>query len=494
MKKSITHTILFTFIAMSSLHLQSAQVSEISQYGITWTFAQPVEAGQFISGDWWVVGPVEIVSVSPEPGPSDSTNNTESKSVYGAVSLVTDTRMRNGSMVHLGKSGDKNLSRQGLDSRSKTYDPELSISFPYTLEANRSLISSVSGETFNDKGKLATPNVLGQLGFFLTKKTQDYALESSAVLTCLDQVPPADAFRPAYVGTEKTIYRAKDLQWDKLLKLAPTASMPKWETMERAFERPWFEIPASWQMQHFGPGLNQPTYGREYTRLSSLASLMLSLDVPNEQKETLLYSYVQLGIDTYGMTINGRNWSSDGGWWQGRKWVIYFASILLDQPEMRDLPNTRFQEDMDTYYGEGALGQTVLWQLTYHSHPRPSHQEELRNESNIKLYKMAEGYRFINSASWIGQALVAQHMMAKEMWNHDAYFDYVDQWMSPEESFPVPKWLPKGCKRSVDPFMEEMWAAYRESVPEQPGGKDNLKWVWTDMKTRTGEWVENPKP
>ncbi|MDF3131226.1 hypothetical protein P0Y35_18625 [Kiritimatiellaeota bacterium B1221] len=494
MKKSIRNFLPVIFMAMISFQLQAAQVTEISQYGITWTFSQPVEAGQFVSGDWWVVGPVEIVSVSPEPGPSASDKETESKSIYGATSLVTDTRMRNGSMVHLGPDAGHQLNRQGFDSRSKTYDPSLSISFPYTLEPNRSLISSVSSEAFDAKGKLATPNVLGQEKLFLTKKTQDYALLTSAVLTCLDQVPPADAFRPPYVGTDKPLYRAKDIQWDKLLKLAPVDSVPSWESMERIFDRPWFEIPASWQMQHFGPGLNQPTYGREFTRLSSIASLMLSLDVPNEQKQTLLYSYLQLGIDTYGMTVNGRNWTADGGWWQGRKWVIYFTSILLDRPEMRDLPNTRFQEDMDTYYGKGAHGQTALWQLTYHTHPRPPHQEELRNETNAKLYKMAEGYRFINSASWIGQALVAQHMMAKEIWNHDAYFDYVDQWMNDSEPFKFPKWLPRGCTRSVDVFVEDMWAAHRDSVPDQPGGKDNLKWVWTNMKTRTGEWVDNPKP
>ena len=37
----------------------------ITQYGITWTFTQRVEAGQFVTGDWWVVGPVTIDSVTP---------------------------------------------------------------------------------------------------------------------------------------------------------------------------------------------------------------------------------------------------------------------------------------------------------------------------------------------------------------------------------------------------------------------------------------------
>lgn len=477
------------------LILQAAPVKEISQYGITWTFAEAVEAGQFVSGDWWVVGPVQVISVSPEPGPAlEGAKKTESKSIYGATILVTDFRMRNGSMVHPGEKGGISLSKQGWDSRSQTYDPALTVSFPYELRPEQSLLSSVSSEHYDAKGHLATPNILGQLGIYYMNKTSVSALETVAVLTCLTEPPPADAFRPAYVGQGKKIYRASDIQWEKLPRLKAVEATPEWSTMERIFERPWFGLPASWQMQNMGPSMNQPNYGREYTRMSSIASLMLCLDVPSEQKEALLISYLQWGIDLEGLARSGRSWSADGGWWQGRKWPIYFASILLDAPEMRTLPDTRFQEDMDTYYGQGADGQTALWQICYHSHPRQPHQEKTREQSNAKEYKMAEGYRFINSSSWIGQALAAQHMMAREMWNHDAYFDYVDHYMSPAETYAFPKWLPAGCTRSADLFLEQMWAAHRDSVPEQPGGKDNRKWVWTRPEAREGEWIDNPKP
>ena len=35
-------------------------VRQVTQYGITWTFDRPVQAGQFVTGDWWVVGPVTV--------------------------------------------------------------------------------------------------------------------------------------------------------------------------------------------------------------------------------------------------------------------------------------------------------------------------------------------------------------------------------------------------------------------------------------------------
>ena len=41
--------------------------SSVSQYGITWTFAQPVRTGKFINGDWYVVGPVTVAKIDPAP-------------------------------------------------------------------------------------------------------------------------------------------------------------------------------------------------------------------------------------------------------------------------------------------------------------------------------------------------------------------------------------------------------------------------------------------
>ncbi|MCH5373220.1 MAG: hypothetical protein JJ992_04545, partial [Planctomycetes bacterium] len=44
-----------------------ARVESITQYGITWRFAEPVRAGQFVNGDWYVVGRVTVSAVEPKP-------------------------------------------------------------------------------------------------------------------------------------------------------------------------------------------------------------------------------------------------------------------------------------------------------------------------------------------------------------------------------------------------------------------------------------------
>ncbi|WP_309398251.1 hypothetical protein [Cerasicoccus maritimus] len=499
-------SVLAVGVAFSST-LCAEMATEVSQYGITWTFDKPQEVGQYVSGDYWVVGPVNVVSVTPQPGPSLSDAKDSSKSIYGATANVDDKSMRNGSMVNPGVQ--KSLRSQGLDSRSKSYDASLSVAFPVVLNPGDILLSSVSSEQYGAKDKLATPDVLGQQRIFYKKPTGDYVVESAALLTCVTEAPAEDAFRPPYAGTARPAYYARNIQWDKLPSLPAPASMPQWETFERVHERPWLEIPRSWLVQYFGPSLNGNGYGREVSRMGNIATLMLMTDAPREQKEKLMYEIIQWGIDLRSVIDSGEMFFSDGGWWQGRKWPIMFTSIMLDEPAMIDWPAIPasdkrvmpsaaaphptfvFQEDLDTYYGQGAEGQDTLWQMCWHTGPKPPYQEKPKSEWT-KMDKKSNNYCFINSSTYVGTALSALLMGAKADWNHDAFFDYVDYWMSDENFQEMPKWIPG--KRTADPFVEDMWAMYRDQVPSQDNGKDNWKFIWTDMHQRTGEWVENPKP
>lgn len=496
-------------LTLLPLTLPAEMAREVSQYGITWTFSEPREIGQFVSGDWWVVGPVTVVSVSPEPGPSQSDAKASAKSIYGATALVDDRRMRNGTMF--APRAEVSLGKQGFDSRSKSYDASLTVDYPVTIRPGDMLLSSVSSERYDRNGKLATPEVLGQEGIFYAKPTGQLALESAAILTCVSVAPPADAFRPSYAGADMPLYRASQIQWDKLPRLRAPASMPKWETYERIHERPWLEIPSSWVVQFFGPGLNGPGYGREVSRMGNIATLMLMTDASRSQKETLLYEIIQWGIDLRGTIDAGRVYFSDGGWWQGRKWPILFTSIMLGEPSIAEMPplpdgysqirpssanrnpTFAFQEDLNTYYGKGAEGQTVLWQMNWHTGPKPPYQEKPSSEWT-KMDKRSHGYCFINASTYVGTALSAQLMGAKALWNHDAFFDYADYYMSDDNFMKMPRWLPRGAERTADPFVEDMWKMYRDQVPPQRDGQDNLRFEWVDMNRRIGQWVDNPKP
>jgi hypothetical protein len=42
-------------------------MSSITKDGITWTFAAPVRVGQFINGDYYVVGNATVLDIQPQP-------------------------------------------------------------------------------------------------------------------------------------------------------------------------------------------------------------------------------------------------------------------------------------------------------------------------------------------------------------------------------------------------------------------------------------------
>ncbi len=476
----------FTTLAADAVFM----TDELTQFGITWKFDKEYRAGRFITGDWWVVGPVNVVSVSPAPSvaPADELNNF-GPNQWGDAGLQDNKSMRNGSMVVMTPGN-----RQGYDSRGLNYRAEDSISFPYSLAANRSLISSRS------QRKIPNPRMFHAI-MWESEKNGFNAMRTAAILTCLSEPPPADAFRPAYVGTEKNIYTESQLQWDLLQNLDYSASL-NWKQWERYFERPWLDhFNGSWHGQHFLPNDNQASYGREIVRIVGQASLMLHLDVPQERKRKLLIGLVQNGIDLAALVKLGGNYNEGGGHTSGRKWPVLFAGLMLDEPEFQELAvDGIFHEDTQTYYGEGWAGQKALWQMIIHHGVRSTYMEQ--HPDTWATYdsgwaRTSESYRTCCTIkAWPGQTLAALLMGAKAAWNHNAYFDNVDDWMREEDLYAAGRGgiaRPSTETTAQDAFVTDMWRLYRDDVPEQPDGDLERKWIPTGGGTN-GSWTPNPKP
>ncbi len=88
------------------------------------------------------------------------------------------------------------------------------------------------------------------------------------------------------------------------------------------------------------------------------------------------------------------------------------------------------------------------------------------------LSNIGENYRrCCTSIAWVGQALAARLINAKKLWNHDAFFDYVDRWMTEDDQAAIEEikkargwyysayWARQG--QAWDPFVNDMWARYR---------------------------------
>ena len=481
---SLTVTFLLVFVQLlTAQNIKIIKRSEVSQYGITWTFDKPAKTGQFITGDWWVIGPVTIIKISPAPGPVPHEKLNIKINHWNDTSLKLDTTMRNGSMIV-----DNAGRTQGYDSRSGSFNKKDVIELPLILQPGKSIISSISNTI------LPVDNFCKNIMWDGEKKSQT-VMKSAAVLTILKEVPPANAFRPPYAGTLKPIFKVANIQWNLLPNLtAPAEEVPSWSEFERYFQRPWIDHLMSWEQQELVPNENGPNYGREHARLVSIASLMVMLDVPKAKKEKLTIELIQRGIDLYGIAMAGGYWNEGGGHSSGRKWPILFASIMLNEPSIAKLPATAvFQEDTQTYYGKGWFGQHALWQMIMH-HGKRSPYEEKPPEQWQKWDSTSESYRLCcNAVAWTGTALAARYMNAIKLWGHDAHFDYIERWMREDDPYKIERGnhtRPSAETTTADPFVTAMWKAHRKNAPKQPLSNDNNKWIWQGEKAA---WISLPR-
>ncbi len=457
--------VIFVLLLVLVLCKISSGEQQISQYGITWTFDKDYVVGRFVNGDYWVLGDPNVTIVSIDPH-----------------SVELDGRIVNGSMLNPDSSTtymaayDSNLYR-----KSGNYIPELNVARPngrelsetnpLVVEPNSSLVSVIS--------RIPQPPI--RLG------SDKADLTDAAVLTILNTEPPEGSFRPPYAGADKKIrFNINQLDYSYFGNLQPVAGVPilhkdvltnpnnQAETVERMFERVWIDTWGGEGESYMSALHNQALYGRDISTQVGLGALMLNLNYTNAEKETLLIHMVQRGIDSYGIVTspNGnRAWSGRGGHNSGRFFLILLAGIVLDDNEMRTIGTQTIPNGGQDCYGFGEIDQTFYvsctdenssvinygiggynendiglpeWSLRHWSEPANTHSADQKSWTG-----KSASYRVCCTAkSWAGFILASHIMGIKELWCHDAVFDYQDRWMQLENS-------------QTSDFVLRMWNAYR---------------------------------
>ncbi len=453
----------------------------LSRFGVTWYFDRTLAAGadygQYANGDYWVVGPVNIIYIDP-------------------ISYKSRTgRVLNGSMVN---PSPKNGSTQGYDSATygqygPSFDAALNAAMPggtyisagnpLVLQPGSSLVSAISGPEPGSRSQL----------------------DSAAILTVVDAPPPDDSFRPPYCGSDKTPrFNESDLDSTilanpsilKSLDRSAIQGVPAMADIERYFERPWLDHVPGWVGGYIHPTGNMPNYGREIASEVGEGALMLHMNFTIEEKHTLLIRYVQLGIDLYGIVSDGgeENWPNNGGHASGRKWPILFAGLMLNDLPMSSIglrsgdytgeDRVHFGEDDQTFYVtagdiardhhpdnracelEYAASDEHLpeWGIVHHSNP------EADNKNWKATYRQC-----CTATAWNGFLLSALIMGQKANWNHDVIFDYMDRYMAVELAVNG-----RGAwTRSWSRFAENAWDYYRKDYGSiWPAG---TAWDGTDL-------------
>ena len=348
--------------------VSSSIVNQITQFGITWTFDKAYQTGQFANGDYWVVGPVTIIDINP--------NSTTDAS----------GRIKNGSEINPGPYNTTDIYtnfKQGYDSElwsnytDTAYDSSLNKAFnvrsggsTLVVSTNNSLVSTIS------RDQVGRPQ-----------------LKTCAILTVLASPPSVGSFRPPYVGTDKAVKFNKSQLNYTLLKnhimtpailqsmttdywvshpvyadLTMTVTDPATAMLaiERMFERPRLDYVHEEPGRFIHPVDNMYDFGREIAIEISIGAIMLNMQFTDAEKENLLIKYVQQGIDTYGIIENGGEqiFHIAGGHCAGRKWLILFAGLVLNDTDMKNIgyrSDVNFAEDDMTFYVTKHPNPASVW-------------------------------------------------------------------------------------------------------------------------------------
>lgn len=370
----------------------------VSRHGITWNWTEDRQTGQFANGDHWVIGPITLTSISP--------------------AATTSGRAMNGTMLNpVAGPGIQ----QGFDStmtaNSYSEGKNVGNDLPLSIPAGTSIVSSRSNGGAGSRPQLA----------------------DAAVLTVLAAAPPANAFRPPYCGTDKTIPgTVADLNFSILANYPLPASAPALAGVESNFERTWIEIQTEFGGREMHPSNNQPDYGRDMGMQLSQGLLLLQTNLTNAQKQTLYMRLVQYGIDVYGAAKAGGNWRNNGGHNQGRKMPMILAGLALGKEEILQYANAKehfiFGEDQQTFYVTQADVDLA----------RHSADGRTRNEYTNAMIGMPEwgekhstspsrdgsnwgvSYREIVIQGCVGHIITAHILGVEDLWNHPVIFDYFD--------------------------------------------------------------------
>jgi hypothetical protein len=233
----------------------------VSDYGITWTFEKPARAGQFINGDWYVVGPVTVVKIDPAPRYGNEVADDE---LDGREKVPVDQRCRNGSMLNMPARQEVAWDSGVLN----YYHPEHRARLPIAMNPGDSLASSIS---LRQGEKVTYPYHPGTV----RGEGDNSPVKTVAVLTCVAGPWPPDAFRPGYCGHDPRIYLARDLQRHLLPRFDRPAGAPDPAKFAENFQRPWcdtgffsFDVPQQ----------SMPNYAQWYAQGPANAVLLACCD------------------------------------------------------------------------------------------------------------------------------------------------------------------------------------------------------------------------
>jgi hypothetical protein len=185
----------------------------------------------------------------------------------------------------------------------------------------------------------------------------EYAMPLAFLAT--DPTATGDFFGVAYAGTTKVVHFVSEVVEANLPSnpKAGYANAPAdLDDLIERFKRVQVDHIYNQTGQGSRPGGHMNTYGGSMVREISQAMLALTLDYTIEQKRPLMYAMIQYGLDLYYAMKQGATfWPVNGGHNHGRKKVIMFAAIMLN--------NATMKADIKAWAKQGLFQSDTGWRV-----------------------------------------------------------------------------------------------------------------------------------
>ena len=391
--------------------------TQVSHYGITWNFSSDRPTGTFVNGEPWVIGPVTITNINPNP--SQSTYNVQHGSMINPVPNTNHGFDSNPVVYGLQYDATKNVA----------------LSFPFTLQPGNVLVSA---------------------------KSQTYYptwLKTVCALTVLGSPPPSGSFRPSIFGTDRTVkWNVSQMNWSVLKNYAATPSTPsRAEILAQIPPLPWFEWSPRWDGNSlqaddnttdlpFVDGNHYRVYGRDTAAKFGRISLWLNTNQPLADKQAIAIQLVQNGIDIYEYLNHGGGFLADGGHKCGRKLPLVIAAMMLNDSSLiaKSGNPTLFQEDQQLWtVNQNDVGR-VIWVappgdswygrefLQYRQEDVGMPEWGIRHNWNPfeDNRSWSATYRDVVATGMMGSWLAGYLMGAQTTWNYPTAFAYMERYAS----------------------------------------------------------------
>jgi len=369
---------------------QSGACSSVSQWGITWYFDKEYSCGTFANGDWWVMGPVEIVDMTPA---WDGTHNGwEINPTFSST--------------------------QGFYAGNYGYNAEKRPEMPFTVSEG-SVVKVIGGENAQSHSIIKT----------------------AAVLTVLSESPAGGGplyFRPPYSGSEKPLIPVSKLRTDLLPKYASVVNAPTLEGVREAFSKSLRMDHHSSKARQFRPSSAMADYQPENTASLNNAMLRLMLNDSIDAKMPALIQYTQHALDRAYIIKQGYRISPGTGHNPNHRVIAAWGAVMLDLEDVKTYLTTATGFHEDIYLFDGINGR--LWGESSSDMQYWNYIMGLGGSRSRKdPYNYIDGgrvgdYQFITSQSLKGQALI--YMLFPQLRSVvptdkvDTLIKYADRWVT----------------------------------------------------------------